>query len=513
MGQRLLGRAGEAAHQGAPHGQAQGPRRLPLRQTPGLVAKTVVQIQTRQQLTPQPLGGRLQIARCWRPRRMPPPAARVVPVDLGAGPREADQIPVHLQPPGFRSQGLADAAQAPAQRAARVVGPLPQQMHSAPRRSGRPLASRYPSSARVFRDRSRPNGAPPRESSRPPSKRTSREPSLRAGASCRRLATCWFLPRGLTRSHTPAGQLCLLTGAGASAAATKKGRPVMSTTTFDPVKYKETTRQQWQEAAEAWHRWSPAIEGWLGGHPPHARPGRRGPRRSRARRRRGAGSQALTIAERVGPKGHVLATDISPRILELRRRREALRAICPGSGPGCSTARTWTCPEASFDVRSLPGGAHLLPRPGPGPRGMVGRCGPAGASRPSCIPRPTRTASSRCRWRSSAGGRTWARPCPASRAPSAWAPRASSSRPTGRPALARRRGRGGPLAGAPVLRGRVPALRAGVLRRPSPDALGAQRARPASGLAGGRRGLARLRGSRRRRLRGALRDACGCGHQ
>jgi hypothetical protein len=26
---------------------------------------------------------------------------------------------------------------------------------------------------------------------------------------------------------------------------------------FDPVTYKETTREQWQQAAEAWHRWDP----------------------------------------------------------------------------------------------------------------------------------------------------------------------------------------------------------------------------------------------------------------
>jgi hypothetical protein len=29
------------------------------------------------------------------------------------------------------------------------------------------------------------------------------------------------------------------------------------TSTFDPVAYKATTRQQWQAAAEAWHRWGP----------------------------------------------------------------------------------------------------------------------------------------------------------------------------------------------------------------------------------------------------------------
>jgi hypothetical protein len=33
---------------------------------------------------------------------------------------------------------------------------------------------------------------------------------------------------------------------------------------FDPIKYKETTKQQWQAAAEAWHRWGPTLAAWLG---------------------------------------------------------------------------------------------------------------------------------------------------------------------------------------------------------------------------------------------------------
>jgi hypothetical protein len=33
---------------------------------------------------------------------------------------------------------------------------------------------------------------------------------------------------------------------------------------FDPVKYKQTTEQQWQDAAEAWHRWGPTLGAWLG---------------------------------------------------------------------------------------------------------------------------------------------------------------------------------------------------------------------------------------------------------
>ena len=38
----------------------------------------------------------------------------------------------------------------------------------------------------------------------------------------------------------------------------------MATTTFDPFTYKETTRVQWQDAAEAWHRWDPVFDRWLG---------------------------------------------------------------------------------------------------------------------------------------------------------------------------------------------------------------------------------------------------------
>ena len=36
------------------------------------------------------------------------------------------------------------------------------------------------------------------------------------------------------------------------------------TITFDPKQYKVTTKSQWDAAAEAWHRWGPVLEAWLG---------------------------------------------------------------------------------------------------------------------------------------------------------------------------------------------------------------------------------------------------------
>jgi SAM-dependent methyltransferase len=80
----------------------------------------------------------------------------------------------------------------------------------------------------------------------------------------------------------------------------------MATTGFDPVVYKRTTREQWQEAAEAWHRWGPTLEQWLGP----------ATELMLDQARIAPGARVLDLARRVGPTGSVLATDISPAILE-----------------------------------------------------------------------------------------------------------------------------------------------------------------------------------------------------
>jgi SAM-dependent methyltransferase len=94
----------------------------------------------------------------------------------------------------------------------------------------------------------------------------------------------------------------------------------MTTTTaakpFDPVKYKETTREQWQSAAQAWNDWGPLLRAWLGPATEimldmaAIEPGHRVLDVAA-----GAGDQTLQTATRVGPSGRVLATDISPNIL------------------------------------------------------------------------------------------------------------------------------------------------------------------------------------------------------
>jgi SAM-dependent methyltransferase len=89
------------------------------------------------------------------------------------------------------------------------------------------------------------------------------------------------------------------------------------TSIFDAATYKETTRSQWEAAAQAWHRWSPTLQSWLG--PTTTRMLDLAGVRSGCRVldvAAGAGDQTLQTATRVGPGGTVLATDISPAILD-----------------------------------------------------------------------------------------------------------------------------------------------------------------------------------------------------
>lgn len=93
---------------------------------------------------------------------------------------------------------------------------------------------------------------------------------------------------------------------------------------FDPLQFKTTTRQQWEDAAEAWHRWGPTIEAWTG----------EATERMLDRAGIGAGSvvldvaagaggQTLAAARRAGADGRVVATDISPTILTYAAKQAA----------------------------------------------------------------------------------------------------------------------------------------------------------------------------------------------
>ncbi len=94
-----------------------------------------------------------------------------------------------------------------------------------------------------------------------------------------------------------------------------------TTPQFDPVKYKNTTHDQWQAAAEAWYRWSPTLNHWLGKATERMLEMAGITRGDRVLDiAAGAGEQSIMTARKVGATGYVLATDISSNILEYAKQ-------------------------------------------------------------------------------------------------------------------------------------------------------------------------------------------------
>jgi len=123
----------------------------------------------------------------------------------------------------------------------------------------------------------------------------------------------------------------------------------MSTTVYDPDKFKESTRQQWQNAAKAWNDWGVFLRQWLGPATQHMLDMARVVEGSRVLDvAAGAGDQTLLIAERVGAKGHVLATDISSNILEFAREN-AQRAGLKNVETRVLDGEDLRLPDDSFD--------------------------------------------------------------------------------------------------------------------------------------------------------------------
>lgn len=84
--------------------------------------------------------------------------------------------------------------------------------------------------------------------------------------------------------------------------------------------FKVQAHAAWDRSAEGWHRHAPLIRAWLGdATQAMLEMAAIGPGQRVLDVAAGAGDQTLDIARRVGPSGHVLATDLSPAILALAR--------------------------------------------------------------------------------------------------------------------------------------------------------------------------------------------------
>ena len=125
---------------------------------------------------------------------------------------------------------------------------------------------------------------------------------------------------------------------------------MQAATTFDAEKYKSTTKAQWEKAAEPWARWGPTLHTWLGPATQQMldlcdlQPGA-----AVVDVAAGAGEQTLAAARRVGPTGQVLATDISPRILEFAAQA-AQEAGFANVSTQVADGEDLDLPAASFDA-------------------------------------------------------------------------------------------------------------------------------------------------------------------
>lgn len=120
---------------------------------------------------------------------------------------------------------------------------------------------------------------------------------------------------------------------------------------FDAEKFRQTTRAQWENTAEAWNRWGPLLARWLG-------PATEamldmaavGPGARVLDVAAGAGEQTLVAARRVGARGHVLATDISPAILRHARAAAGQAGLANVDTMELDGERHDLLPAASFDA-------------------------------------------------------------------------------------------------------------------------------------------------------------------
>jgi len=124
-----------------------------------------------------------------------------------------------------------------------------------------------------------------------------------------------------------------------------KSKPV-----FDADAYKRTQHDQWNEDAAAWHRWGPTLQTWLGGVTQKMLDlAQVGPGQRVLDIAAGAGEPALSAAERVGPQGDVLATDLSENILQFAQKIADDRGLSHFKTQAMDGEHL-ALPDASFDI-------------------------------------------------------------------------------------------------------------------------------------------------------------------
>ena len=152
----------------------------------------------------------------------------------------------------------------------------------------------------------------------------------------------------------------------------------LATTPADAEAFKFATRRQWDQAASGWNAHTAQIREWL-------QPATEAMLEMAGVRRgarvldvaAGAGDQTLDIAQRVGPDGYVLATDLSGSILEFAKGN-ARRAGYGNVGTLVADGESLQIDEGGFDATVCRLGLMLFPDPRQGLREMYRALKPGG---------------------------------------------------------------------------------------------------------------------------------------
>lgn len=119
---------------------------------------------------------------------------------------------------------------------------------------------------------------------------------------------------------------------------------------FDADKYKRTQHDQWNEDAAAWHRWGPTLQDWFSGVTKMMLDlAQIAPGQHVLDIAAGAGEPALSAAERAGPQGHVLATDLSENIIQFAQTLADDRHLTNFKTQAMD-GENLDLPDGSFDV-------------------------------------------------------------------------------------------------------------------------------------------------------------------
>lgn len=147
---------------------------------------------------------------------------------------------------------------------------------------------------------------------------------------------------------------------------------------FDPQMFKTATREQWNKSAQGWDDQGAVIHAWL----EQATTAMLDMADVKTGARvldvaAGAGDQTLAAAARVGPKGQVLATDLSPAILEFAAANAA-RAGFANITTKTADGEHLDVEAASFDAAICRLGLMFYPDPLQGLREMHAALKPGG---------------------------------------------------------------------------------------------------------------------------------------